>query len=75
MPNQSKQGKQEPRIIELPHHSYQPIVAKLNEDVRLDVTFDGLVKAVLRPAKNRYVKPRNRDPQDIVVSPLMYISP
>lgn len=74
MPNQSKQCKQELRIIELPHHSSQPIVAELNEDVRLDVTFEELVKAVLRPAKIRYVKPRNRDPQDIVVSPLIYES-
>ncbi len=46
MANQTKQDKMEPRIIELPHHSYQPSVAELNEDMRVDASFDELVKAV-----------------------------
>lgn len=62
MANQPKQDKPEPRIIKLPHHSYQPSVAELNEDMRVDASFDELVRAVLRPAKIRYVMPRKRKP-------------
>jgi len=60
MANQTKQDKPEPRIIELPHHSYQPSVAELNEDMRVDASFEELVKAVLQPAKIRYVKPTGK---------------
>ena len=62
MQNQPKQDKPEPRTIELPHHSCQPSVAELNEDVRVDASFEELVKAVLQPAKIRYVMPRKRKP-------------
>ena len=62
MANQSKQYKPEPRIVELPHHSYQLSVAELNEDMRVDTSFEELVEAVLRPAKIRYVMPRKRKP-------------
>ena len=62
MANQTRQDKLEPRIIELPHHSYQPSVAELNEDMRVDATFEELVKAVLQPARIRYVTPRKRKP-------------
>ena len=62
MQNQSKQDKPEPRIIELSHHSCQPSVAELNEDVRVDASFEELVKAVLQPAKIRYLMPRKRKP-------------
>ena len=62
MANQSKKNKPKPRIIELPHHSYQPSVAELNEDIRVDASFEELVKAVLQPAKIRYVMPRKRQP-------------
>ncbi len=62
MANQTKKDKPEPRIIELPHHSYQPSVAELNEDMRVDASFEELVKAVLQPAKIRYVMPRKRKP-------------
>ncbi|MDE0101412.1 MAG: hypothetical protein OXN89_03450 [Bryobacterales bacterium] len=58
----ANQNKPEPHIIELPHHSYQPSVAELNEDMRVDASFEELVKAVLRPAKIRYVIPRKRKP-------------
>ena len=62
MKNKSKQDKPEPRIIELPHHSYQPSVAELNEDIRVDTSFEELVNAVLQPVKIRYVMPRKRKP-------------
>lgn len=47
MANRTKQDKLEPRIIELPHHSYQPSVAELNDDMPVDASFDEQVKAVL----------------------------
>ena len=62
MANKTKQDKPDPRIIELPHHSYQPSVVELNEDMRVDASFDELVKAVLQSAKIRYVMPRKRKP-------------
>ena len=62
MANQTKQGKPEPRIIELPHYSYQPSVAELNEDMRVDASFEELVKAVLKPVKIRYVMAPRRKP-------------
>lgn len=62
MANRTKREKPEPRIIELPHHSYQPSVAELDEDMRVDASFAKLVKAVLQPAKIRYVMPPKRKP-------------
>ena len=46
-----------PREIELPHHTYQPSKAELEEDLRVDATFDELAAVVARPVKIRYVKP------------------
>ena len=63
MANQTDRDKPEPRIVELPHHSCQPSVAELNEDMRVDASFEELVKAVLRPAKIRYVMPRKPKPR------------
>ena len=62
MANQTQPDKPEPRIVELPHYTYQPSVAELNEDMRVDATFAELVKAVLQPVKIRYVTPRKRKP-------------
>jgi hypothetical protein len=62
MKSKTKQDTPEPRIIELPHHSYQPSVAELNEDMRVDASFEELVKAVLQPVRVRYVMPRKRKP-------------
>ncbi len=33
MKSKAKQELVESRIIELPHHSYQPSIAELNEDI------------------------------------------
>ncbi|MCY4595953.1 MAG: hypothetical protein OXC19_14300 [Bryobacterales bacterium] len=62
MANQTKQGKLEPRIVELPQHSFQSSVAELNEDMRLDASFEELVNAVLQPGKIRHAMPRKRKP-------------
>ena len=50
-------GKQiEPPVIDLVHPSYQPSKAELEEDLRVDATFDEAVQALARPVKLRYVK-------------------
>ena len=51
----------EPREVELVHPSYQPSKAELEEDLRVDATFDEAVQALVRPVKVRYVKrPRRK---------------
>ena len=52
----------EPQEVELVHPSYQPSKAELEEDLRVDATFDEAVQALVRPVKVRYVKypKRNR---------------
>ena len=54
----AKQPK--PREIELPHHTYQPSKAELNEEIRTDKTFDEIVSACLQPVKITYVKQPKR---------------
>ena len=58
MANQIKQDRLEPRFVELPRYSYQPSVAELNEDMRVDASLEEIVKAVLQPVKICYVMPR-----------------
>ena len=62
MKSRSEQDQPEPRIIELPHHSHQPSVAELNEDMRADASFEESVRAVPQPVRIRHVVPRRRDP-------------
>ena len=50
------QTKLEPREIELVHPSYQPSKAELEEDLRVDATFEEAVRALAQPVKLRYVK-------------------
>lgn len=49
-----------PREVEIIHPSYQPSAAELREDLRLEGTFEDAIKALVRPAKVRYVLPRKR---------------
>ena len=49
-----------PREVELLHPSYQPNKAELEEDLRVDATFEEAVRALARPAKVNYVKYRKR---------------
>ena len=50
------QTKPEPREIELAHPSYQPSKAELEEDLRVDATFEEAVQALAQPATVCYVK-------------------
>ena len=38
------------------HPSYQPSKAELEEDLRVEESFDEAVQALVRPVKVRYVK-------------------
>ena len=53
MKSRTKQDAPEQRTIEPPHHSCQPSVAELNEDTRVDASFEKLAKALLQPVKIR----------------------
>ena len=46
--------------VEIIHPSYQPSRAELREELRVDVTFEEVVAACLRPMKIRYVMPQKR---------------
>jgi hypothetical protein len=47
------------REVEIAHPSYQPSRAELNEDMRVDATFDEAVQALAQPVKIRYIKRPN----------------
>ena len=51
-----------PREVELVHPSYQPSKAELEEDVRVDATFEEAVQALAQPVRIRYVN-RPRKPR------------
>ena len=48
------------RAVEIVHPSYQPSAAELREDLRLEGTFEDAIKALVQPAKVRYVLPKKR---------------
>ena len=51
--------KPEPREVEIVQSDYQPTAAELNEDMRVDATFDEAVDALTKPVKIRYIdKPK-----------------
>ena len=61
MTAESRVKPPEPPVVELVHPSYQPSKAELEEDLRVDATFDEAVQALVRPVKVRYVKyPKRR---------------
>ena len=47
--------KPEPREVEIVHPDYQPTAAELNEDMRVDATFEEAVDALTKPVKIRYI--------------------
>ena len=51
-------GTEQPssREVEVAHSSYQPSRTELNEDMRVEATFEEAVQALARPARVRYVK-------------------
>ena len=55
-----KHLKPEPREITLIDPSYQPCKAELEEDLRVNATFEELTAAVVRPVKIRYAKPQRK---------------
>ena len=58
---ESREKRPEPPVVELMHPSYQPSKADLEEDLRVDATFDEAVQALVRPVEVRYVKyPKGR---------------
>ena len=49
--------KPKPRIVEVPHPSYQPTAKELREDLRIKGTFEDAVKALVRSVSVRPVMP------------------
>lgn len=50
-----------PRDVEVVHPSYQPSRAELEEDMRVNATFEESVRALTRPVRIRHIsrpKPR-----------------
>ena len=45
-----------PPVVEVVHPSYQPSKAELEEDMRVNATFDEAVKALVRPVRLRYIQ-------------------
>ncbi len=55
--NGNKESASQPEV-EVPHPSYQPNARELNEDLRLNGTFEDAIKALIRPVKIRRVMPK-----------------
>ena len=55
-----KRKKLEPPTVRLIHHSYQPSKAELEQDHRVDATFEAIAKAVTRTVKVEFYKPSKR---------------
>ena len=47
--------KPEPREVEIVQSDYQPSKAELEEDMRVDATFDEAVDALTKPVRIRYI--------------------
>ena len=45
-----------PRKVEIARSDYQPSKAELNEDVRVNATFEEAVDAITKPVSIRYVE-------------------
>ena len=56
MTAESREKSAEPPVFELVHPSYQPSKAELEEDLRVDATFEEAVQALAQPVKIRYIK-------------------
>ena len=50
------------REVEVVHSSYQPSRAELEEDMRVDATFEEAVQALARPVRIRYIKRPRKSP-------------
>lgn len=55
----AKSPKTKPREVEIVHPSYQPSKAELEEDARVNATFEEAVKALTKPVTIRHIpKPK-----------------
>ena len=60
MTAESREKPAEPPVVKLVHPSYQPSKAELEEDLRVEESFDEAVQALVRPVRVRYVRPTGR---------------
>ena len=56
MTSEPRQKPPEPPVLELVHPSYQPSKAELEEDLRVDATFEEAVQTLVQPVNVCYVK-------------------
>ena len=47
-------NRQDRPVVDIPHPSYQPSVAELREDMRVNATFDQAIEALARPVTINY---------------------
>ena len=59
----TRQTLPKPREVEIVNPSYQPSKSELEEDVRVNATFDKAVKALVKPVRTRYVSRPKKDSQ------------
>ena len=52
--------KTDPPTVRLVHNSYQPSKAELDEDYRVDATFEQIARAVTRTRKVEFYTPGKR---------------
>ena len=55
-----KRKRSEPPTVWLAHHSYQPCKTELEQDHRVEATFEQIAKAVTRTVKVEFYKPPKR---------------
>ena len=51
------------RDVAVVHPSYQPSRAELEEDMRVDATFEEAVQALARPVRIRYINRPRKSPR------------
>lgn len=56
--------RKQPREVAVVRTNYQPSRAELNEDVRVDATFEEAVQALAKPVRIRHIsRPRKAQPE------------
>lgn len=63
MSEQDKKPREIPTVRTV-HPDYQPTKAELEQDLRVDATFDEALKAVTRTVKVEYYKPGRKRTRD-----------
>lgn len=58
MTAESREKPTEPPVLDVMHPSYQPSKTELEEDLRVDATFEEAVQALAQPVKLNYVRYR-----------------